>query len=768
MKFIVAPRNYHKTLLSRFRLNDSFFEVKFFTKHDLEHLVFPQFDDSALIYLITQKHYSYELSRKMLMYLPFCKGAKGTYKLNQLSNLYNELESAGFVIKEMKNAQIIGKNVEIYGYSEQDIELISLLKLLKLEYSFIKNSSFENRFNVEKYGRVEEETIIILNKIASLIDKGVSPSDIYIFNRNEEYDYYLSKFSPMFGFHINGIKKDKWSTTGVYANFIKIYRENKNIEQSLILLKEIMKEDDLYSPFDELIRNCVHNELNFEQQLEFISAIAKRTSMTKTIYSNSIELITEPTFLINKYVFIIGFAQSFFPRASKDNNYLNDDELTSINRLNSIQQTNIDFDVLTDFLKSQNNVNVSYSATSLSTEYYPSPLVNTLDLDVVMSKFPNTFYSKSALSYIYASMCDLAYIYKEESNTYLKIKKSINIPYNNYDNSVKDKIDVYKNTDKLYLSTTALDKYSKCPYSYYLAKILKLDDDTNFNTAVGTICHSIMESFYDENFDFDTKFDKEISNFEFNYAELFALKDVIKEQLIEALETIKQRNSHTLNPKFFTEKELKYEIGKNTYVIGRVDLTEIINDELVVCIDYKTGSYKFDEKKLQYGLYSQLPTYMLLYLSDPSYSKYKLSGIYINQIISNKYKDEIEEGELIKDYLKLNGKTLSDYDSIAKMDDTISSGKSKFYSTISLKDENRLKDTKNLISQEEFIKYKDDVKELYINMAANLYKNNFDISPIFFKKDDSNNGCTYCRFKDICYIRKNQMRQIVDEEQNDE
>ena len=117
-------------------------------------------------------------------------------------------------------------------------------------------------------------------------------------------------------------------------------------------------------------------------------------------------------------------------------------------------------------------------------------------------------------------------------------------------------------------------------------------------------------------------------------------------------------------------------------------------------------------------------------------------------------------------YLKLNGKTTGDLSSFTCLDPTIADGKSSFVSGILLKKEGGLSSRAGLVANNTFNEYKELVSEKYKEMDKKLRNNSFDISPLSF--GDRDNACQYCEYKDICYIRKNQMIEIKKEDGSDE
>ena len=101
--------------------------------------------------------------------------------------------------------------------------------------------------------RFEDEVNYVLNEIAYLLDNGVNISDIVIVRRNKEYDYYLERFAPLFGYQVNLNNSSSWYETGVFVEFIKLYEISKDIDSALDDLKGICQKDDLYEEFVKVV-----------------------------------------------------------------------------------------------------------------------------------------------------------------------------------------------------------------------------------------------------------------------------------------------------------------------------------------------------------------------------------------------------------------------------------------------------------------------------------------------------------------------------------
>ena len=467
----------------------------------------------------------------------------------------------------------------------------------------------------------------------------------------------------------------------------------------------------------------------------------------------------------------MGFSQGLYPRSGKDSGFLTNHELDILNRNNVKRLTHLDADFLLDFFHSNNYFHFSFSSKSLKSHYFLSPLAKDLKLsEPIKPNVSKVFYSKDVINNIYTNLKDFEYFYRDKKEDLFRIRDVVPIKYNNYDNSYKYKVDAFNQDSYLRLSTTQLDLYSKCPFHYYLTYVIKLDEvEETSAMRLGIITHYIFEHMRDADFDFDKTYQEKLEEYELEPLEKLLLETTIKEQIQIAIEAIKEREKYYKNPKTYNEISLTYKIDNNTCIIGKVDNLVILDDKYFICVDYKTGSAsstKFSEDKLQYGISSQLPTYTLLTSGDDRFSDLKIAGVYLNHVISSSLTNKKNEDDLIYDYLKLHGKSLNDLNVFSYIDSTIADGKSNFIAAVKITKNNVLSSMSGLASEEQFENYKTITEDLFKSLAVNIRNNDFKINPIFFNSQDE--ACMYCPFKDVCYRKSEQYREIVKQEAGEE
>ena len=207
----------------------------------------------------------------------------------------------------------------------------------------------------------------------------------------------------------------------------------------------------------------------------------------------------------------------------------------------------------------------------------------------------------------------------------------------------------------------------------------------------------------------------------------------LKEPILKAIDNI---NSFKNESRFDFKSEIEdlyYQIDDNAILKGRIDLL-IEDDTSFALVDYKTGQESFDNKIIKYGRSLQLPIYYLLSKSSSALNNKNVFGLYINHVLDKKY----YEGDY--SYLKFDGISID-------KDKYISSIEEKYIST----------PNKNLQTQDDFVSLIDEVKNKINEAVIKIRDGSFDINP---KNVSNKEVCKYCTFKDICFIKKDEVLKI--------
>ena len=333
-----------------------------------------------------------------------------------------------------------------------------------------------------------------------------------------------------------------------------------------------------------------------------------------------------------------------------------------------------------------------------------------------------------------------------------------NLPYLTYDNKYK-KIDndlflKYMN-DNLLLSYSSIDNYYRCGFRYYISNILKLNKyEETFMTYIGNLFHYILSIAFNEGFEFESEFNNYIKDKEFTNKESFFIEK-LKNDLLFTIDTIKKQDNYTSLNNALYEQKIYINKDKNIKItfmgiIDKLKYENIDNKTIVAIVDYKTGTPEVDLDNLIYGISMQLPIYLYL-ANNSSLGNVEVAGFYLQKIVHNKlnYQENKDyENELSKLY-RLDGYSNSDINILDKLDSNYSdssmikgmkTSSKGFYAYSKVLDSNQMNEINNIVDKK-------------IDEAIdNVLDRNFDINPKRIDKDLK--GCEYCKFKDICYMKE--------------
>ena len=750
----------HKNLLSYYRKDDVFADVKILSKESLLSDWKGKIHPESIKYLLKNYSYNYD---NIIAFLPFISSVDERVK--NLYSIKEDLMSSGLISKnDYLNTFFLNKDIEVYGYSNKDKELISFFNSFKLNPAYHRNEKDIHGHDVFKYETVSDEVFYSLNKIAKLLDEGIDPSRIYIFNKNEQYISYLNRYIKSFGFSIDYDDSKPLYHYEISHIFLNKFKETKNVDEALKAIQDISNKE-LLDVFEAAIKELTDEELPFEKQWDYFNGELKKIKYQTQHLGNCVKVVKQPIYDRGAYVFILGFTQGQFPENKKDNEFLNDNVKAELGLNTSIDKSVIEEEMLEDFLMSDNEFIISYSSRSLTEQFFASPFIEKYSFNETNDSLPETIYSSQMVDFLFAKLMDLKVSFSEESDNYYSLNKIAKIPYGEYDNSFTG-INLFDDEMNIYYSYSKISTYYKCPFSYYVGSLLGIDPfEGNFYTKIGNVFHAMFEAKYKPGFNFEKQFVIEAEKENFSVEEKIILIN-LKEQLKEMINVLDLHHSFMTNPRYILERNAtQYEFAPHSYLIGKIDKTIIINNKYIVLVDYKTGSESFNPKELVEGMSMQLPTYCLLAEHDHILKEYSVVGIYINNVI-NKSLTSFKGKNLINPSYTLNGYTLSDLNIASMIDNTLTTGSSEFIKSLALTKEGAFKSSSKLMSEDDLNEFKRITLENFINADKRIRNNEFPINPYY--KSERDNVCTYCQYRDICFVKSEQYRRPMNAEEMEE
>lgn len=769
---IICESDNKKKILNKINECKKLIPVKFISLKELYNLYYFNYDEKALYYLINKYNFKYDVAKTYLDNLIYIENTEfRSDKLNDLKNIKKELESND-IIKKNENFihDINNKDIIFYGYDYIDkftlklidsIKKITNIKIIEKKYDDYKHKAYE-------FAHIEDEVDFVASKICSLIKNGIDINKIKISNIDDEYKPIIKRVFYFYNIPINLDDEETLYST-IPASFLI-----KNFNSDLSDIIEKLKEK--YNP------SVVNQIINIINKYTFVSdkLLVKdmiihdllNTKVIKTKFVNAINIIDYKNYSNNDYVFLLNFNQKSIPVTHKDEKYLSDNDLKLLDLETSVELNKIDKNIAINNIKSIKNLIITYKKESYSSEYYPSNLINEMNLEVVTE---NTTLDNSHLSNK-IKLCkylDDYYKYNIKNPDMDTLLNNYDLPYKNYDNKYNL---INRNTleklinNKLNLSYSSMQSYNECSFKYYIQNILKLDVyEDKFSSYIGTLFHHILEIGINKEINVKEEIDKFIIDRKFNNKEKYYIEKLTKD--IEfALNVIKKQLDYTKFNKIITENKLVVIKNRNISVTfkGFIDKMMTYNDggkTLVALIDYKTYDVDLKMDLIDYGLNLQLPIY--LYLAGNNLETVEFAGFYIQKVLPSekKYNKDKTLEEQTCENMKLCGYSNSDEHILKLFDRTYES--SEIIKGMKIKNDGNFSSSSHVLNTKQMDMIISKVDDQINKCIDNIDSCNFNINP---KNINNNNiSCKFCKYRDLCYMTQKDIEEItVQEVETDE
>ena len=713
----------------KFLMRDKLLNIKVMNLREFIAKYCFDYDDGAIIYIMEKYHVKYEIAKVYLRNLYYVSDIEyGNDKLDFLVSLKRELDEVHLLkYNDLFRKYITNVDVIIYGIRLGKYEL-NLFK--DINYRYIEKEKKSYSHVVYRFETMEDEVYYTAEEICKLIDKGIDVKKIKLTNVDSSYYNTIVRIFTLFGLRANIAYSSPLSSFKYIQEFIDNYLDSSLDEA----LDKLDKKNTLY---DSLI-SVINKYIKYDNK-ELIIYKLEHTNINNYKYDNGIEIVDfleyDPSDL--EYVFMLGFNDGVIPNSYKDIDYITDN-IKDLVCMDMTKEKNIN--LREDILKAIGNIKnlvITFKLRDTKRTYYPSSLCSdftVLDGEIDKSLSYSDIYSKIRLTKSIDDYIKYGYKDKEFDDLY----NNFSVDYNSFNNEYSL---INCVMDKLTLSYSKMQLYNKCAFRYYLSEILKLDIfEENFQAVIGSMVHYVMEKCLSNN-EMDTdKYvleflkDRELTKKEQFFLEKYkaGIKKLIDEVLLE-----REYSSYDMA---MYEKKIDIDYGNNITFTGIIDkiLYKEDNDRTyVTLIDYKTGNDDISLNYLNYGLNIQLPIY--LYLSDYlNLRNIVYSGFYLQKF------------NITEDDYRLIGYSNSDREILSVMDNNYENSKI-IKGMKTLKDGSFSRYTK-VLSNDEIEQIKDITKEKINEAIENIKNNVFTINPK--TSENKNIGCEYCKFRDICFVKK--------------
>ena len=738
---------------------------KIYTIEEFKEKLFYSYDKEALIYISNNYNVKPEIAK---IYL------ENLYYIDNIEYQSSKLTFLKKLKKDLKDNNLIHENILFKKFiKDKKLTFLNLpsnkeLELIKNKLnnvSTIDETNLNYEHEIVELNNIEDEVLYIANKICDLINKGIDIKNIYLTNLNDDYRKIIKRIFPMFNISYTLQDNINIYSTHLVQKFLEL--SNNDIDSAINELKEIVLTKE-----DEEILNIIINIINQyafidnkDNLKEFIKLDLKNTKLKNKNIINSVHEISlnDKIFTEDEYVFIPSFNQGIIPTIYKDEAYLSDKEKEILKLDLTVDKNIYEKNKVLKIIKNIKNAFITYKINANGEELYLSNINEELNYKIIKNEDYNYSYSNLYNKLKLSSLLDDYYKYGTESKLLHSLNNHYeNLNYRSYSNIFtginNDSLRTYLD-NKLTLSYSSLDKYYRCPFSYYLNFVLKINKyEETFFQVVGSLFHAILEKIpeYDTSL-FAETWEQELSKitYQFNPKEQFFLTK-LKNELIFVINTIKEQNNFSNLTNELHEQMISIDVTKDTKIkfvgiIDKIKYQEIDGKCLVAIIDYKTGHPSIDLTTLPYGIGMQLPVYLYLANNTNKLKNIEIVGFYLQTIINNEvkidkdhsYEQQKKKNLLLQGYSTDNIFYLKRFDSTYLDSNLIKSMKFNKDGSFSHYSYNKV------LSEEKMNIILKKVDKMIKKGSINIMNGEFPIAPK--KIGLENYGCSLCKFNDICY-----------------
>lgn len=748
--------------------NEKLLNLKIYTLSEFNKLFYYDYNDETILYIMKKYNCIAEIAKIYLNNLLYIEDKKyKSKKLNFLKELKQDLlDNHLLITNKLFKEYLKDKNIILYNLPSNK-EIDKLIKDLgNVEIINDKEKKYTNH-RVFELNTIEDEVVYVANSICELITKGIDIKNIYLTNLSDEYYKLIRRIFPMF--NIPYTLNDNSSIYGTYlaTKFFELYSNDMN--DTMTKLKEYVDSDETETIYNQIL-DIVNNYAfinNYDEVESLIKSDLKNTKLRRRDLINSAhESKIDEIYTEDDYVFLLSFNQTIIPLIHKDENYLTDNDAKELD-ISLVVEKNIEERNKTILdLSNIKNLIITYKKEANGELFNISNINDELMFEVIT---PDITYNYSNLynQIKLTSYRDTYNKYGTTSDTlYLLNTTYKDLPYNTYNHDFTGikKEDLRKYLDNyLSLSYTKIDNYFKCPFSYYINYILKLNIyEETFYQHIGTLFHAILEKCNTK--PFEELWQEEITNLntEFTIQEEFFLEK-LKDELLFIIDTIKEQENYTdLHDELHEEKVYTSISGdmKISFsgIIDKVKYKEDNDKTIIAIIDYKTGTPSLDLSTIPYGIGMQLPVYLYLAKNSNKLKNIQVAGFYLQHILNNEI--VVEKGksynDLKKKELLLQGYSNDDVDILSKFDSSYND--SNMIRSMKTKADGNFYSYAKTLSSENIEKLSIIAEDKIKEAATKISNAEFNISPK--KIGDTNYGCKFCKFKDICFHTNDDIEEL--------
>lgn len=733
---------------------------KLYTVEEMKKLYDGNLHPLSLYETVHSFHLLPEVANTLLSFVFDVKEVIGNEKIDLIYNIRKHLEEKGYIQKSLFfRSFFINKKILFYRI-DMDEKLEKIKKELEKnnEVFFQDEKANAKMLDIQPFTSIEEEVLHVAVKITDLLLKGININHIKIHLCANDYSSVIFRI-----FHEFQIPYEKEKVSLYTLPLVKEFLsnlENQSLEEALQVIDEREKNQKNQKIYEQLLTVCepyMGMDLDKETFLKVLLYELKQRKIQLYPQKDVVTFVSKFTKMEeNEYLFILGVNQDYFPKTYQDDEYLLDKDKEILGLIPSWMKNKNEKEKSIQWLYQTNHLFLSYKEFS-NVSYVKSSLIEELSIKEKIENYDYTNYHYN--QFLHAKMMDHYMKYAEKNKDYDMLQELKNEEYRSYDSSFTgiDKTayhDYIKH--KILLSYSTLTTFFKCPFRFYMSKILKIyDKKETTSLLVGNIVHEVLCKVLKENIqDVDSIIVEEMKDLPKTLKNEFYQKKW-KEEIKKLIQIIRSHMDNTEFQNTYLEDtfDLLFDRELQITLEGKIDKVLTYEKDgftYAMIIDYKTGTIDTDFNPIIYGLNMQLMIYYyLLYKTKPNI---RPAGFYYQNVIKNLMNRQ--EGKLYEELLmeayKLQGYTSKD---LILLPHLVKDLDYSFIKGLKLKKDGTFSTTSKVLDEIEIQKLTTIVEKNILKAFENIEKANFSIEPkrIGTETMTDSTGCKFCPYQDICY-----------------
>jgi len=770
---IVGPEEFRLPFL-RLKRENPHLDLAFYAKEEAINLFGYETDPRALSFLL-KAGYQYSRAQEVLeaFCAPFFEKTAAESLLN-IKSLRDELIDKDYLHKTpYPERSFVSREVLLYPFASSE-RLSLLLGECSSNMSVgylppLPKRPLEKRVPCYAYRDFYEEAHGLLNAVASELEAGTKPDDIYVYGLSDpECLYLLERLAPLYGFSFDASCADRIYDHPAYREFKKRYGEGLSLLEARESVLLLFPERDVAPLLEEAYALLDPNE-PLDRRLSILDEIAKAKRFASPKMKGAVHVASSFYLPPGKVAFAARFLSGVYPSSHKDEGFLSSEERKEIGLLSAEEKMADERAAAISLLHSPNLRWLSFSQETFGKEHWPSGFLASETPAIEKAEPPsiNREYSHFGglyyLSYLQdmekrsGSRLPLTASYKAIQDpsskslyrSYVSKEGPLSFQFNGLLPGITKKRGVYS------ISATSYGNFAECPFRYLVLNGLGLNAmEDDFNSVLGDIFHKVRELHFlpsNRGRDHSSLYEEALAAISekrpFTPREeyLFAR---LEPHSADAFAFGLEHESHLASLETTAEGSFEMEIEEGLYLNGRYDRIDRFEKDgvsFVEIVDYKTGSSGVYDRELfdSLGLSAQLPFYITYVKGSERFEGDTFLGAFIAPIWSEDA-NEFKRKPGSSSY-RLNGPYLADSGLWKELD-------LEHYYKLSLleKKEGFREDAKNTYSEEEFGQLMDKVKERLKAMRDLLERGRFVVEPKRYAKP-AVDACKGCPARDVCF-----------------